>query len=412
MVFYDCYDIILCVQSHREPGGAAQRFGGYKDFANGIQPSLRTHESMKIDAAKAERRGTPSRGVTGTSPLFRLPYFDVVRDTLLDMMHIGGGVVGRHLVGMLTGDRINSAIRSMNRSQAQAQQRRDKEEQKEVARNRAINKRITELKKKIKKAKLGSEGRKRSEKILAELLLGGVVPGASDEEEDEPSDEEEKEAESHVSACELTARMECYDLHEIQCLLMRFSAFLFLFLFDSSFQARLILFLKRWNMPDSTATKLDEQAFQRIMAPVGVAPRTKRPFTVPSQMTTHHWLNFTKVYGKYLLQQVYEGEPLRVLCELLDFVKGCILSELSETAVNALEMRAKRFAKDFDRYFPPCEQSVVLHSLVFHMPATLKYWGPARGYWCFPYERSALMDTSSGVCVCGKEIIMIIMEIL
>jgi len=142
-------------------------------------------------------------------------------------------------------------------------------------------------------------------------------------------------------------------------------------------------------MPESTATKLDEEAFQRIMAPSGVAPRTKRPFTVPSQMTTHHWLNFIKVYGKYLLQQVYDGEPLRVLCELLDFVKRCIRSELVAGATDVLVKRAERFAKDFDQYFPACEQSIVLHCLLFHIPSTLDYWGPARGYWCFPYERYA-----------------------
>ena len=197
--------MFVLLQSTRENGGAAQRFGGYKDFADdGTQPELRTAASMERDAAKVDRTGSPWRGVTGTSPLFRLPYFDVVRDTLLDMMHIAGGVVGRHLVGMLTGARIANAIKSMKRSHELARARRKKADEKAASKARATNELIDKLTVKIAKARSGAT-KADLEKQLSDLQLGDVDPEASSDEE-EPVDPEEEEAESHVSSWESHCR--------------------------------------------------------------------------------------------------------------------------------------------------------------------------------------------------------------
>jgi hypothetical protein len=146
-------------------------------------------------------------------------------------------------------------------------------------------------------------------------------------------------------------------------------------------------FLRKWMMNDTTALLIEKEAFSELQAPLGIAPRTKRPLSTPSEMTAHHWLNFAKVYGKYLFAQIYKGHHLRVLCDLLDYITRCLSSSLTPDLLKEIKRRSIDMAKDIDRYFPASEKTLVLHLLIFHIPSTLSYWGPARGYWCFPFER-------------------------
>ena len=142
-----------------------------------------------------------------------------------------------------------------------------------------------------------------------------------------------------------------------------------------------------WAIKETTALLTEQHAYQSILAPTGIAPYTKRPLSTPSEMTAHHWINFIKVYGKYLLQVVFDGEHLEVVSQLLDFVSLCLSSTINKEVLESIEEESRKVAADFHRYFPVSERNIVMHLLVFHIPATLKYWGPARGYWCFPFER-------------------------
>jgi hypothetical protein len=118
--------------------GGALRFNNYKDYVRGVVPPPRTHDQMFAAATKAaaalgeDRTGSvnteQTKGVTDKSPLFKLPYFDIVKHTLLDMMHITSGVVGRHLLGMLVKDRISHAAASQHKAKAGAAARVKKAE--------------------------------------------------------------------------------------------------------------------------------------------------------------------------------------------------------------------------------------------------------------------------------------------
>lgn len=72
-------------------------------------PNRRTHVGIEQDAQRA-RPNEPSRGVYGLSPFLRLPYFDMVHMTNLDMMHINFGVVSRHLIQMICGSRLADSV--------------------------------------------------------------------------------------------------------------------------------------------------------------------------------------------------------------------------------------------------------------------------------------------------------------
>lgn len=99
-------------------------YGSYADISEDDPPELRTHDSIRSDADEFEQmvlecdgdRKQPdasnTRGVNGLSPLHRLEYFDIATMTLLDMMHLTSGVYGRHLMHLITGDRIKSVIAS------------------------------------------------------------------------------------------------------------------------------------------------------------------------------------------------------------------------------------------------------------------------------------------------------------
>jgi hypothetical protein len=53
-----------------------------------------------------------------------------------------------------------------------------------------------------------------------------------------------------------------------------------------------------------------------------------------------------------------------------------------------LDEAIKNAAKKIDQNLPKSDWAMVLHNLMFHIPDTIKRWGPTRGYWCFPFERS------------------------
>ncbi len=143
-----------------------------------------------------------------------------------------------------------------------------------------------------------------------------------------------------------------------------------------------------WELSPAVALLIESRCYQEIAAPRGIAPPTKKPFSLPSEMMAHHSVNFAKVYGKYLLSQCHRADTLRVSCLLLDILSLCLASSVTPTLIGHLEGKIKIFAHRFRDWMPTVSKALVLHTLIFHMPATIAYWGPARGYWCFPFERS------------------------
>lgn len=105
-----------------------QCYGAYGDLGTAAAPPLLTRSIYKQRAdefnrltarfavmgvskeAGKERLRESCKQVVGKSALCRLEYFDIVEHTLLDMMHLVQGVVGAHLVPLVKGKRIATAV--------------------------------------------------------------------------------------------------------------------------------------------------------------------------------------------------------------------------------------------------------------------------------------------------------------
>lgn len=154
--------------------------------------------------------------------------------------------------------------------------------------------------------------------------------------------------------------------------------------------------VQQWHINEPTLLLVEKHCYQNIAGPSKIAPRGKRPLSVPSEMTAHHWLNFTKVYGEYLIVNMYAAhDPMNVVAPVaairtLRIVKLATKSFHTEASSTRLKELIRVHAESWNRLWPEHEKSQVHHMLMFHIPATIDFWGPARYYWCFPFERSVL----------------------
>ena len=138
--------------------------------------------------------------------------------------------------------------------------------------------------------------------------------------------------------------------------------------------------------------ELERGAYARIQAPTGVAPAAKHPLTKTGEMTAHHWVNFVRCYGKYLLQQAYgstveEQHTLAALCRILDLLALCLRSHVSTESKQQTATLAAEVLEIVKTTIPTTEHAIVVHLLLRHIPDTINLWGPVRSYWCFPFER-------------------------
>ena len=104
-------------------------FGKYRDSSEGTPPRHRGFADTLSLARKASQCPDPKSsanihcGVTGRSALYDLEYYDPVRDNVLDMMHLTSGVVGRHLVKLLTGARLKQFVATEKKDQLRQKKR-------------------------------------------------------------------------------------------------------------------------------------------------------------------------------------------------------------------------------------------------------------------------------------------------
>lgn len=132
----------MYVQSMKGTEGGGRLFSNYGEWANGRGPVLRSHVNILNDSLHTRC------GVVGKSPLLRLQGFDIYDQTMPDMMHITSGVLGRNLMGMLTGNRLKKAAASVSRAQSRKKTAREKKAQGAAA---AGSRAATLLKKKMNK---------------------------------------------------------------------------------------------------------------------------------------------------------------------------------------------------------------------------------------------------------------------
>jgi hypothetical protein len=344
----------------------AGRFDGIDEFGrNGVKPPLMTKElyrerAVSIEAAMARCAAFPeraprtradpdeqaaltglelaklsSRNVSGMSQLNRLPYFDMVLDSLTDAMHIVSGWLSRNIMARTDGSRFTRFLHGVS------------------------DKRIDHP----GAAPPPRSNRVHGQKRTAQMLKGDAL----------------------IDKYE--ADLRAYRHREDQLILLPYAQ----------------RFGKAKSDTDIAAA---DAAYRKIQAPPNIAPASKRPFGLSGQMTAHHWVNFAKVYGKFLMFVVYdtndsnqsnsaffqpEERPNRALdavCKELDILAAILDS--NATAESKVRMNAliRQFAKDFNDHLPETEKTINMHNLLFHIPHTIERWGPARGYWCFPFERS------------------------
>ena len=124
---------------------------------------------------------------------------------------------------------------------------------------------------------------------------------------------------------------------------------------------------------------------RNIQAPPGLSAMS--PFTRTGEMTAHDWVVFTRVYGPWLLSQNYTGPTLGVLLSLLSLLKLCLSATITPGLMAQVHAEVQQLSNWFTLLLPSTEKAIVFHLLAFHIPATIAFWGPARGHWCFPFER-------------------------
>lgn len=153
----------------------------------------------------------------------------------------------------------------------------------------------------------------------------------------------------------------------------------------------------RFHVSAKRAEALMADSYASLQAPKNIAPPSKSPFTRTGEMTAHHWVNFAKVHGKYLFAQLYAHDITIVqpLCRVLDIVELCLRSSVTRASKQLTDAKVAEMAGAFGASMPDSERSIVMHVLMFHMPATIRMWGPSRGFWCFPFERSGLRMRST-----------------
>jgi hypothetical protein len=187
-LLFDCLCFVYVVQSQHVSGG--QRFDAYADFAEGTPPRMRTHANTEayghmVDYHMEEDGEVDyhvTKGVTGCSPLLLLPYFDIIAHTLLDMMHIVSGVVGRNLIGMLTGDRLRNSMRNDQKSKEKDERKRKQQEAKEAAEVDRTAKRVRALQ---DAAVLMSKANPKRSQMFAEADDLLILPRDKKEEKEE-----------------------------------------------------------------------------------------------------------------------------------------------------------------------------------------------------------------------------------
>lgn len=333
------------------------RFEGYTSFGrDGVRPRLRTHNGIEQLGLRAEseyprlsnkqRQGyyQTTKGVTGRSVLFDLHDFDLVQRTLPDMMHIVSGVIGRHLFPSISKGKLQQQL-SKEAARLHNTYVREVERVKEanLKLQAAYQRQMATWSNNLEKAKKASKrsaayARKDDPKPQPPQPIPEPPPPAA------------------------AAQSERGEEIELQ--------------------------IDTWCITPRVTSGLEDHCWCNILAPPGIVGRTKKPFTTPSGLNSAQWMGVTKVTGKYLLSHLFTGDLLQALCDFLDFTTMCLASSLNAIDLERIKKKAQVVARDIDRFFPLSERSLVLHILIFHIPAYLEMWGPARCWWVFPYERS------------------------
>jgi hypothetical protein len=223
----------------------------------------------------------------------------------------------------------------------------------------------------------------RSKISRSRLTSAYVVPPMPDVEESEGSDISVTDDELDGSHIQVGVSHICYLCcglcRSLCCSLCRI-----LFLCPVSQPWSIGKVQRRFVIPESHRLVLEQRCLQFIQAPPGVV--NPHPMSLSGQNNTYHWLNFVRVHGKYLFSQYFTGSVLKLFCAMIDLVKHLLSNIITTPLLHVIDVLIKRICKNLP-ILPNTERPIVFHNLLFHMPTIIAKWGPARSYWCFPFER-------------------------
>ena len=363
-------------------------YGRYDQLAVGEQPRLRTlantiangNKAVRLLAQKGVVDGHQTAGVKGLSAFISIPYFDISTDCTLDMMHITSGVVGRHLIKLITGAKLKGAMSKEKQAARELAKRTQAQldADNEAADERRRNFRTVEEKEEEKEDKMR---KKVSAQITAlHKLKGRKTTPASRHRyqcQIDAANKRERDRQNVVNA----ARRERIAAAD-RVVASR----------DPVPERSLEDFSNLWSCSEKIRLLVESRCYRRISAPRGVAGRGKLPLTMPSEMKAHHWVNFSKVYGVYLIRHCMpeedKADAVDAVEQLLIIIKLCLASTVNETLLARLDHLVKLCASSFNESFPPQLKVMMMHLLLAHMPATIRILGSVRGFWNFVYERS------------------------
>ena len=467
-----------------------QCYGGYDHFGTDSAPPLLTHSIYKQRAAMFERLtakfADPRRQgnkeadkaqlrdrckqVVGRSALCRLEYFDMVEHTLIDMMHLVQGVVGAHLVPLVKGNRLATAVttilneknkkniadedppvappppraariqpmaaplapgpREFNlwtsdvvkliHSQADGSLRRAlrPEEGRAIELHQAapldVQARRIEFNflhtftlhsaaaapaaatfsSSSASAASAAAASSSASKRDRESIYGAAASAASSSTIAASSPKRARHAEVDFAVPAAAAAAAAHSSPAASSAVAAAAAAAVIPAWKSTLNRdlhRLRQHQKRFPTMTEAAQDRLESAYRRIRAPLHIAPASKMPFQKSGEMTAHHWLNFAKCHGAVLLRAHFHSKEdegtMLTLRSMLDLLSLCLRSNVTaDVKVETAKVQAA-VAAHFEEDWPETEHAIVMHLLIFHMAATIRKWGPARGYWCFPFER-------------------------
>lgn len=318
------------------------------------------------------------RQVIGLSQFARLPYFDIVDHTLLDLMHTIAGILSGHIIPMLKGKRMHKYVDQKPSTKTSA----DKSRSAAAAPASAAAAAAVAYDPIVAVFESDAESDDGDERVIEDdgkeipgddtsTVLVSIPPPVLPALPVAPKSAVARKAAAAALEVKRKAAAQAAQAVEKRTL--------------TKFQAM-------YHVSKAQLTKMETDGYDRIQAPGKIAPATKKPFTWSGHMTADTWLVFTRVYGKYLFKLHFtsaeQQRPLVALCNLLDLMSLCsLLSQTTESKARIAEL-VKVVARHFEEDFPVTEHAIVVHNLLFHIPDTINRWGPAVGFWCFPYERS------------------------
>jgi hypothetical protein len=286
--------------------------------------------------------------VNGSSELFRLPYFDVAKHSLLDMMHLVQGTIQRHLIGMIVGSRGDAASKRAEVELLRfgaAQQQDDACSEADEADSADDEGGAAADEPPAKRQKAAGGGRSKKAQGVACARAAAAAKAA-------------------VTAARTEKTRE--DLEALN-------------------KAR-----ARWKRSEKQVAAMEAACAELLQARDGTFH--KDALSRPWSLNAYDWVAFVKSYGKYMLGGAdgfgNTGAQYIFLCALLDFVRLCLSATLTPEVHDRITERRQTVAQWFSTFMPATEHAIVFHLLIFHMPAQLKLWGSARHHWCFPFERS------------------------